>query len=60
MYSTGSVSLLYEEKTQINLKNIKGEHDIVIDEYVDFPLVIEKLKHKQKGNIFLMIYIAMF
>ena len=33
-----------KEKMQTNLENIKGEHDIIIDEYVDFPLVIEKLK----------------
>ena len=29
-----------KHEMEINLKNIKGEHDIVIDEYVDFPLVI--------------------
>ncbi|WP_371025369.1 AAA family ATPase [Paraclostridium ghonii] len=33
-----------KDEIQTNLKNIKGEHDIVIGEYVDFPLVIEKLK----------------
>ena len=39
---------------EINLKNIKGEHDIVIDEYVDFPLVIEKLKDllERDNNIY--------
>jgi len=30
-----------KEKMQTNLENIKGEHDIVLGEYVDFPLVIE-------------------
>ncbi|WP_290459920.1 AAA family ATPase [Romboutsia ilealis] len=34
-----------KDKMQTNLENIKGEHDIVIGEYVDFPLVIEKLKN---------------
>ncbi|MGL5328177.1 MAG: AAA family ATPase, partial [Peptostreptococcaceae bacterium] len=29
---------------ETNLKNIKGEHDIVIGEYVDFLLVMNKLK----------------
>lgn len=33
-----------KDKMQTNLENIKGDHDIVIGEYVDFPLVIEKLK----------------
>lgn len=33
-----------KDEMQTNLKNIKGEHDIVIGEYVDFPFVIEKLK----------------
>lgn len=33
-----------KDKIQTNLENIKGEYDIVIGEYVDFPLVIEKLK----------------
>ena len=33
-----------KEKMQTNLENIKGEHDIVLGEYVDFPLVIENLK----------------
>ncbi|MBU5288054.1 AAA family ATPase [Paraclostridium bifermentans] len=33
-----------KDEMQTNLKNIKGEHDIVIEEYVDFPFVIEKLK----------------
>ncbi|WP_373600350.1 AAA family ATPase [Paraclostridium bifermentans] len=33
-----------KDEIQTNLKNIKGEHDIVIGEYVDFPFVIEKLK----------------
>lgn len=33
-----------KDKIQTNLENIKGEHDIVLGEYVDFPLVIEKLK----------------
>ncbi|MEG2984916.1 MAG: AAA family ATPase, partial [Peptostreptococcaceae bacterium] len=32
------------DEMQTNLKNIKGKHDIVLGEYVDFPLVIEKLK----------------
>lgn len=32
------------DEMQTNLKNIKGEHDIVLGEYVDFPIVIEKLK----------------
>ena len=32
----------------------RGEHDIVIDEYVDFPLVIEKLKDllERDNNIY--------
>lgn len=34
-----------KEKMQTNLENIKGDNDIVIGEYVDFPLVIEKLKN---------------
>ena len=33
-----------KDKMQTNLENIKGEHNIEIDEYIDFPLVIEKLK----------------
>lgn len=33
-----------KDEMQTNLKNIKGEHDIVIGEYVDFPFVIERLK----------------
>ena len=33
-----------KDKMQTNLENIKGNHDIVIGEYVDFPLVIGKLK----------------
>ncbi len=33
-----------KDEMQTNLKNIKGEHDISIGEYVDFPFVIEKLK----------------
>ncbi len=33
-----------KEKIQNNLENIEGEHNIVLGEYVDFPLVIEKLK----------------
>ncbi len=33
-----------KDEIQTNLKNIKGEHDIVLGEYVDFPFVIEKLK----------------
>lgn len=33
-----------KEKMQTNLENIKGEHDILLGEYVDFPLVIENLK----------------
>ncbi len=34
-----------KEKMQTNLENIKGEHDIVLGEYVDFPLVIANLKN---------------
>ena len=43
-----------KHEMEINLKNIKGEHDIVIDEYVDFPLVIEKLKDllERDNNIY--------
>ena len=39
---------------QTNLENIKGDHDIVIGEYVDFPLVIEKLKDllERDNNIY--------
>lgn len=39
---------------QTNLENIKGENDIVIGEYVDFPLVIEKLKNllERDNNIY--------
>ena len=39
---------------QTNLENIKGDHDIVIGEYVDFPLVIEKLKNllERDNNIY--------
>ena len=33
-----------KDEIETNLKNIKGEHDINIGEYVDFPFVIEKLK----------------
>ena len=33
-----------KDKIQNNLENIEGEHNIVLGEYVDFPLVIEKLK----------------
>lgn len=41
-------------KMQTNLENIKGDHDIVIGEYVDFPLVIEKLKDllERDNNIY--------
>lgn len=41
------------DKMKTNLENIKGEHDIVIGEYVDFPLVIEKLEQlleRDKGK----------
>ena len=43
-----------KHEMEINLKDIKGEHDIVIDEYVDFPLVIEKLKDllERDNNIY--------
>ena len=43
-----------KEKMQTNLENIKGENDIVIGEYVDFPLVIEKLKNllERDNNIY--------
>ena len=43
-----------KHEMEINLKNIKGEHDIVIDGYVDFPLVIEKLKDllERDNNIY--------
>lgn len=43
-----------KHEMEINLKNIKGEHDIVIDEYVDFLLVIEKLKDllERDNNIY--------
>ena len=43
-----------KHEMEINLKNIKGEHDIVIDEYVDLPLVIEKLKDllERDNNIY--------
>lgn len=43
-----------KHEMEINLKNINGEHDIVIDEYVDFPLVIEKLKDllERDNNIY--------
>jgi exonuclease SbcC len=34
-----------KEKMQTNLENIKGVHDILLGEYVDFPLVIEELKN---------------
>ncbi|MGL5328656.1 MAG: SbcC/MukB-like Walker B domain-containing protein [Peptostreptococcaceae bacterium] len=33
-----------KEKMQTNLEGIKGNHDITIEEYVDFVFVIEKLK----------------
>ncbi|MGL6065118.1 MAG: AAA family ATPase [Fusobacteriaceae bacterium] len=33
-----------KDKMQTHLEGIKGEHDIVIGEYIDFLLVIEKLK----------------
>ena len=43
-----------KDKMQTNLENIKGDHDIVIGEYVDFPLVIEKLKDllERDNNIY--------
>ena len=43
-----------KDKMQTNLENIKGDHDIVIGEYVDFPLVIEKLKNllERDNNIY--------
>ena len=43
-----------KHEMEINLKNINGEHDIVINEYVDFPLVIEKLKDllERDNNIY--------
>ena len=43
-----------KDKMQTNLENIKGDHDIVIEEYVDFPLVIEKLKDllERDNNIY--------
>ncbi|MDU1453965.1 MAG: AAA family ATPase [Paeniclostridium sordellii] len=41
-----------KDEIQTNLKNIKGEHDIVLGEYVDFPFVIEKLKKVIEKNKF--------
>ena len=43
-----------KDKMQTNLENIKGNHDIVIGEYIDFHLVIEKLKEvlKRDNNIY--------
>ncbi|MGL5346913.1 MAG: AAA family ATPase [Peptostreptococcaceae bacterium] len=39
-----------KDKMQTHLESIKGEHDITIDEYVDFPLVIENLKELIETN----------
>lgn len=39
-----------KDKMQTHLENIKGEHDIVIGEYIDFPLVIENLKELIQQN----------
>ncbi|MFR8870345.1 MAG: AAA family ATPase, partial [Paraclostridium sordellii] len=41
-----------KDEIKTNLKNIKGEHDIVLGEYVDFPFVIEKLKKVIEKNKF--------
>lgn len=46
-----------KHEMEINLKNIKREHNIVIGEYVDFPLVIENLKDllERDNNIYKII-----